>query len=568
MNIIDKFNDWRNGRRITRLEEDLRLIQSKNGYDPKYVRDYTATLNAAQDFTLRINEYHVWFSGSGRRLRLFYASYPDLVNVLAYFWQKAPSTWRKVHSGIPGLIAKKMATILFGGGLSTEITVTKEDGKPDKEKSKAITDVLKELIDKTAFAERAEEGATTESWSGHVFFKLSYDTALSPFPIIEIADVRQAEPIRERGITKGIAFCNYYESGAKRFVHKEIYSTNENGDAVIYNQLFSKTPTGLKEVVLTAIPETAELEPEIVFEGLKGMLAFEKPNKIPNAEFPDCGYGESDFAGATNAFDALDETVSEIFAEIRNNKTIRYIPESMLEIVERNGNIEAAEFDSFITNYQKINDRMSEAGDSKIDITQIEDKTLSHLEKWKVALTLAVNKAGLSPLALGITGLEAVNAGMQSQRERNKTTLETRAAKIKLWQPFLGRFFSQLLKFNEWLREEGLQGEDALYTESMDLSKIKTNVKFGDYISETTADRMTIWGGGKMQGVASTEQSIREIHPDWEEVKVQDEVNRIRYEQGMSLDTPDNLPELNGMANNQQEQQSPPDNENAGSNTE
>ena len=36
---------------------------------------------------------------------------------------------------------------------------------------------------------------------------------------------------------------------------------------------------------LSTLPQTKELEEIVIFEGLKGMLAFEKANKLPNAEF-------------------------------------------------------------------------------------------------------------------------------------------------------------------------------------------------------------------------------------------------------------------------------------------
>jgi hypothetical protein len=63
-------------------------------------------------------------------------------------------------------------------------------------------------------------------------------------------------------------------------------------------------------------------------------------------------------------------------------------------------------------------------------VQQIQDKTASLIEKFKNALVTAINNAGLSPLALGITGLESISAGESSQRERNRVTLETRKDKI------------------------------------------------------------------------------------------------------------------------------------------
>ena len=202
-------------------------------------------------------------------------------------------------------------------------------------------------------------------------------------------------------------------------------------------------------------------------------------------------------------------------------------------------------YDSFITNYMKINDSVQENAKHEVNITQIADKTMQHLEKWKVALTVAVNKAGLSPLALGVTGLEAVNAGMESQRERNKATLETRSGKIKIWQPFMGKLLKQLLAFNAWLIRIGTITD--VKTEMPEkIQDLHLTVNFADYIADSTSDRITTWGGAKTSRVASTEEALRNIHPDWSETQIANESNIIRYEDGMATDTPDNLQQLTG----------------------
>jgi hypothetical protein len=546
MNIYERFIQWRDSRRLRRLEADLNTLNNKKAiYNPNYAAQLIVGYNPEIEFTRRIAEYYTWFVGNGRRLNLFYKTSPELSENLSYFWREAPPSYRKVHSGLPSLIARKMGIVLFGGGLDTTIEVLDENGKVNEDLSAAIKEELTKLQQQTDIEIKLSEAATTESWGGHVFFKLSCDTELTKCPILEIVDVRNALAIKERGITTAIEFYNYYEKGQSKYVHKEIYSTDENGWATISNELWCKSATGEKQEPLTLLPQTANLPEVVIFEGLNGMLAFEKANKLPNAEFYESGYGESDFAGAVSAFDALDETLSEIFKEIRDNKTIRYIPQTMLMNIENAEGESLMRYDSFITNYQKINDQLTEQTKHEINITQIADKTAQHLEKWKVALTVAVNKAGLSPLALGVTGLEAVNAGMESQRERNKATLETRSLKIKLWQPVIERLYKQLLAFNAWLiKTGGGEGETSMPD---DINNVRLTVKFGDYIADSISERITTWGSAKTQRVASTEEAIREIHPDWSETQVENEVNIIRYENGIEADTPESLPGLTGI---------------------
>jgi hypothetical protein len=552
MSIFTAINDWFTARRLNRLESDLMRLQNKITFEPKYI-PMSLKAQTSEEFTRRISEYLVWFMGNAKQIRGFYAEgkAEDKQN---YFWTQAPDNYLKLHTGIPNTISNKMAVILFGGGYTTKVEIYKinpENGtvsdKIDEAKSKAIEDTIQVLSEKTGLKDLLEEAAQTESWSGHLFVKFSYDTALSQFPIIEVVDIRNAEVEKERGITKSITFKNWYEYGTmtnKRvYCHKEIYTTNDAGEAVIQNKLEELKSNGdIVECALTDIEETKELDPEITFTGLKGMIAFDKPNKTPNNEFPDSPYGASDYMGAIDSFDALDEVYSEIIKEIRDNKTMRYIPDNMME-VDDDG---VAKFNPYVTNHVKVHANLDQNSKNEINITEIADKTEQHKEKWKVALTTAINKAGLSPLALGITGLEAVNAGEQSQRERNKATLETRAMKLKKWTPFLAKLLLKLLEFNSWMQRTLGVNQEGVDKIEVDWTNCNVFVKFGDYITDSIKDKRTELGNAKQQGIMSIEQVIEEQYPDWSEEQKLAEVNRIKFEQNMAFDTPDTLQGLSG----------------------
>ena len=66
-----------------------------------------------------------------------------------------------------------------------------------------------------------------------------------------------------------------------------------------------------------------------LYKGLKSMLAFYKPNK-PSHDFESLSIGASDYEGSIGSFDALDEVYSEMISEVRNNKTIRNYPQTMI----------------------------------------------------------------------------------------------------------------------------------------------------------------------------------------------------------------------------------------------
>lgn len=562
MSIFDLFNKQkRENRRLDRLESDIMKLTNRFKYNPR-INNLLNNYNTAEAFSNRVTENFIWFSGNTRALRDFYLTKSNWLEEMNMFWAKAPAKYRKVHSGIPNLLCTKMPIILFGSGYDIKVEVYKKDAegnvtdKIDAKASKKAKDTLLALLTKMGIYELASNQAVNESRDGHTVAKLSYDKTLSPFPIYEITDIRNFEIVKERGITKSIVFKTWLSgNNDDQYCHHEIYTTDINGCALIQNKLYKIQVDGETEVPLATHPSTAELPPEVLFTEIKGLLAFEKPNKLPNSEFIDCCYGASDYAGAIPAFDGLDETLSEIFAEIRNNKTIRYFPASMLPrdvYKDQNGNqvVVTNEPDAFITNYQKVQDTYGEETEHKVEVVQINDKMASLLDKWKVGITTACNLAGISPLALGITGLEAINSGADSQRERNKATIETRNKKLNLWKPYLEELFIKILEFNRWYKNAFGIKQDGIDDTDLDWSNCNISITFPDYIVETASELINTWGGAKQMGVASTETVIDKIHKEWSEEAKQEEVNRIKFEQGTSV-SHINLADLDNYTNQQ-----------------
>jgi hypothetical protein len=569
---MGKIKDWFSKRRQQRLMRDLEAIKGIIEFDPIHalgIEDTETSIN----FTKRIEEYRIWFGGNAKNIREMYAnSKSGLGDSLNYFWAKAPKTKRMLHTGIPGLISRKMATILFGGGVTFKASVyaLNEDGTPDpnakidEAKTKQAQDIIDNLIIQTNLIDKMSEAAQNESWSAGCFYKLSHDVSLSDYPILEITTVRNAEVVEERGIVQAIVFKTWIEKKNTRYRLNEIYTTNEDGDAVVTHKLYKiKSNNEIEEVDLEEIEEGVEVletynnadKTAFVYKGLKGILAFYKPNMKPSHEFPNTPYGASDYEGAIDSFDALDESYSQLISEIRDNQTLRYIPEDLIprEVSDDGEILEYLLDDSFVTNYVKIRGDADQDADNKIDIQYIEDKTESLLAKYRTALTTAINHAGLSPLALGITGLEAVNTSAESQQERNKTTLETRKLKIALWKPHLVKLMTKIIELNSWMQKNTTARQKAFAKIDLDFDNTDISVEFGEYIVEPVGTKINQWGSAKMQKVASTKEAVKNIHPDWSDEQIIEEVNAIKFEEGVTLDNPLRLTDLNEFLDKEEE---------------
>ena len=530
-------------KRLNRLEGDLKMLNNKLQFNPLklHTKIDEETVSA---FSEKIAEYKVWSSGNAVKIKEYYSRYGDY-DSLHYFWRTAPATSLKKHTGIPSLIASKMGYILFGNGIDIDVLAYTKDGEKSDKDSKDIREELITLYSKLDMEQKLQNGASIESWGGEVFYKLSVDNTLSNYPILEVADITRGRIYKERGILKEIRFPTYYKRKDVNYRLDEVYSTTEKGDACIYYRLYKLNVAENKEeeVALDSIPETAHIDPEVkVFDGIKGLLAFAKPNK-KSLMFSDSDYGASDYEGAIDSFDAMDEAYSTIFRELRSNRTVRYIPKDM---IPKSPDGRFALNDEFTDAYVQVESDIDQNSKSEITYSVIPDKTESHKAKFLTALTTALNKAGLSPYAIGITGLESVNASAESQQERNKVTLETRKAKMEVWKPFIEEMLIKILQLNDWMVRNKLVKQE-YKDNNIAWGDIDIQVSFGDYIVETENSIVSTVANQMAAGVISTETALKEIHPDWTPEQILEEVNRIRYEKGMALDTPDSLPELTGM---------------------
>lgn len=568
-------------KRVKKLEKDLNALRAKMKFDPRLLM-IDHSLETEKAFSRRIYEYKVWSMGNAGALCWFYRTENAKIgtydyNKQNYFWARAPITRRMIHCGIPGLISTRMSDILFKNGVELSAIIYKttegESLAEDKAAEKKANEFIKStLAPKLNLQENLQTAAVNESWGGHCFFRLSHDFSVSAYPILETFDITQCELIKVRGLTKAIVFKTWYKHASKSYRLDEIYSTTEKGDGCITYKLFTFEGDKEREVELLSIPQTQAMffvngkgnpngiqldeQQRFVYEGLKGMLAFEKPNKKPSREFPSSDYGASDYEGAIDEFDALDEITSANVREIRTNETKRYIPDIMIMQKDENG--EPIPFDDFCDAFMTVKGSQEQDVANKIETSTIDDKTESFLSKWKTSLSIVCNLAKISPYSLGITWLEAVGPSAESQLERNKTTLDMRKGKIELWEPLIKEMLLRALQLNAWIQkhvEGAAERQKADGVPDIDFTQGNTTiqVEFGEYVTEGVSQRITTWSGAKTARVASTEECVRQIHPDWTEKQVQDEVNIIRFEDGMSADNPDNLPELTGEDGEEEE---------------
>ena len=159
-----------------------------------------------------------------------------------------------VHTGFPSIMASKSAEILFGSGFDVDVNIYKKTTTPegietigediDEKESARIKEMLTDvLFQDMSLYERLMGAGFDEAWSGHIAAKLSFDRSITPYPILEFADLRFFEVAKERGYTTAIVFKQWYsdETSRKKYRLDEIYTTVRKEEELSYFRINRET---------------------------------------------------------------------------------------------------------------------------------------------------------------------------------------------------------------------------------------------------------------------------------------------------------------------------------------
>lgn len=516
----------------TEMKYNPLLVTMGDKYDDKHM-------------TRRLLENGVWYAGIEQDLAYFYqkeapkfyrkGQASESVN---YFWAKPDQDFRKIHSGFPQLICEKMVDLIVGNGY--EINVEGDDEEALKETLDAI---LKDNKFKSMLLAKSIE---TESWSGGVAWKLSWNPTVSDYPIIEAWQPENYSNTVVSGRVVEDIFYTYYDKGNRKYRLSEMYGVSKDGAYIDYKLHvleFTQNDVNDKghwaDAPMSDLEQTADLK-RIDFKGYMKRLSLYKPNKLPNSEFRYSILGESDYAGSYGAFDAVDEIISTWVQEFRDAKLNRYFPEELIPktVSGKYSSIEAFKKDHII-----YTDSPSENIDKqKIIYDQGELRVEKHKESYKSWVTQILNNAGLSPLTVGVTGLESIDASAQSQQEREKVSIRTRNKKIELWTEFLEDYLKTVLEFH-LMTDNMRQTEDNTYSVDT-LPEFDIKVTFNDYIIKSRRDRTeeVQAGFGTSWDILS---GVQYVHTDLTERQQLALSARIKLEQGMKSLTQAEISALN-----------------------
>lgn len=458
------------------------------------INDRIITIREPFSYEANVLKNRIWYRGDPCELDQFFKqSAADPVSS-SRFWAAVPSAGlniRKIHSGLPAMIADRLADIVTSDLNSIEL---------ETEAQQELWDAISEDND---FSELIGEAIVETLVTGDGAFKISIDTAITKYPIIEYFSGERVEYRLTRGRLQEVVFYTDYSVKERDYRLEEVF-----GRGYINYRLLDANG---KEVPLATVPELAELV-DVTYPGdfiMAVPLMFFKSPKWP-------GRGKSIFDSKSDNFDALDEVVSQWVDAIRAGRVQKYIPEDMIPKNPETGALMRP--NPFDNQFIKLNAVLAEDKKGQIDFVQPNILYEAFVASYANALDMCLQGI-MSPATLGIDLKKLDNA--EAQREKEKATLYTRGKIIETLENVIPQVVDTVLKVYDTM--QGRRPGDYVAT-----------VNFGEYAAPDFGSVVEVVGNARLKGIMSIEQAVEELYGDsWTEEQKAEEVRRLKEEQGL-----------------------------------
>ena len=477
---------------LDKMSENVKQkMQSWLQITPANVHSFN--IQETMDFQANVIKNRIWYLGDPDELAQLYGQIDSSQNRLR-FWAARSSTGReirKMHIGLPAIMVDMLTSIIMTD--FDEVTV------PDKRK-----DAWQQISRENKFKSLLEEAVSQTLYLGDGAFKISLDTRMSEYPIIEWYPADRIDIIYDRGRMKEVVFKTGYKEGNKQYELQEHY-----GFGYIRNELLHNgQKADLKNV--SALAGLKDIRFDDSFCMAVPFYIYSNPRTK--------GRGKSIFDGKTDDFDSLDEVWSQWIQAMRDGRATKYIPQDLIPKNPETGTL--LKPNPFDNTFIATSGGMSENASDKIDVTEPEIAHESYLSTYITALDLCLQGI-ISPSTIGIDVKKLDNA--EAQREKEKTTLYTRGKIIDALQTTIPELINTVFKSLDTLNQ-------------VTVEETETSVEFGDYANAWLESQIVTVGKAKSSAIMSNEAVVDELYGDTktEEWK-QEEINRLNARDGVEM---------------------------------
>ncbi|WP_232101717.1 capsid protein [Paenibacillus sp. URB8-2] len=459
------------------------------------------TIQEPYSYQANVLRNRLWYRGDPSELDQFYKQTKYDAVSRSRFWAAVPTAGlgiRKIHSGLPAMVADRLADIVIADMDNISLKMQNE------------TDLWEEISEDNDFPELLGGSITETLTTGDGAFKVTVDPLVSEYPLIEFYSGDQVEYKRMRGRLQEVLFFTDYTVNSKDYRLVETF-----GRGYIRNKLLDAYG---KEVPLSLVPEIADLQ-DVEYDGdflMAVPLMIFKSSKWP-------GRGKSIFDSKADSFDALDEVISQWVDAIRAGRVQKYIPEDLIPKNPETG--ELTRPNPFDNQFIQMGSSLAEDAKGQIDMVQPQIAYEAFVASYSSTLDMCLQGI-VSPSTLGIDLKKTDNA--EAQREKEKATLYTRSKIVDRLNEVIPELVDTVMKVYDTL-----QGRRP--------AEYEASVTFGEYASPSFDAVVETVGKARTFGVMSIERAVEELYGDtWTAEEKAEEVARLKEEQvGPTIDDPE-----------------------------
>ena len=480
----------------------MKWMEKLNENIKKTVRSWL-NVRPANPFNFQIDEImdfeghailnRIWYRGDGNELEQIYQQNEEFADRHKFWASKSTPGMdiRKIHTGLPGLTVKVLSFVVL------------PDMNDFEFENPAQEELWKKIEKDNKFHKKIESALKETLFIGDGAFKVTVDTTISEYPILEWYPGDRVEFVYQRDRIREIVFKTPYKEKGKIYVLNERY-----GYGYIINELY----LGDKLVNIKTIRSTENLI-DITFDD---SVMFAVPLMIYESSRYE-GRGGSIFDGKLDSYDSLDETWSQWMDALRAGRAKTYIPECLIPHDPSTG--ELVRPNPFDNRYFAADGDMREGQKNQVITDQPVIPHDSYMASYITALDLCLQGV-VSPSTLGIDTKKLDNA--DAQREKEKTTLYTRNAIVKALQETLPDVVAMCINAdNIFLHKKGAE-------------EVKVNVSFGEYANPSFESQVETIAKAKQGGIMSIERCVEELYGDTlDEHCKEEEITRLKAEQGI-----------------------------------
>lgn len=473
-----------------------KIIKKWLGITPAAERNISITETFSHDDYTLMN--WIWYRADPCELSQFYKNLGMYGINDSRFWFISPEsgeTIRKMHSGLPPLIINTLNDITCDDILGVDLN---EETHTEEQQT-----LLDEIMDDNKFIRLIKDATKDTLVTGDGAFKISVDTSLSKFPIVEFYSGSNVGYDYKRGRLQEVIFKTVYSDvKEKQFILQEHY-----GRGYVRHVL---TDSEGVEVPLTLLEETAGLT-DVEFPG-DYMMA------VPLSVFKSSKYkhrGQPLLDGKYDAFDGLDEIVSQWLDAIRLGRANKFIPE---DLIPRDQQGNKAPLNPITNQFHTIARPMEEDADIKPTHVQPEIAAEKFLMSYVQFLDMCLMGV-ISPSTLGIDVKKLDNS--EAQREKEKATLYSRNKIIAALTAVIPEVVSAILRTY-----------DTMYGQAP--GEYEATITFGEYANPSFDATVDTIGKARLNQIMSFEMCVEQLYGNTlTDEEKEEEVSRLKEQFGV-----------------------------------